>query len=129
MRARTLVVAVALLGSFPPPIRINAATIRALRAPDGGAPCEDGLSAAIRWIGQRDLSLDDAEREARSKPSVQAYVEWGMAAIGDGDGYGYGYGDGYGDGSGSGDGSGDGYGDGDGGDQNDWLKADRKSVV
>ena len=60
--------------------------------------------AALIWIGDRSLPIEDATREAQADPEVSQYVEWGLAAIG------YGYGDGSGSGYGSGDGSG--YGDG-----------------
>ncbi len=106
---------VVLLGVLPmPPAIVNADVIRGLRAPNGAAPCEGGLDAALQWIGDRSLPFDDAVAEAQKNPAVAPHVQWGLEAIGSGYGSGYGYGYGSGDGYGSGYGSGYGYGYGSG---------------
>jgi hypothetical protein len=98
---------------------VTADLIRSLRAPDGSAPCPDGLAVGLRWIGDRALPLDEALDELRrSRDAVREYAGWALTALGygSGDGSGYGFGDGSGDGSGYGfgDGFGDGSGDGSG---------------
>ena len=90
---------------------VTAELIRSLRSPDGGAPCKEGLTAALRWIGDRSLALDEALEELRrGRHAARAYVGWALVALGygygSGSGYGYGSGDGYGSGSGDGSGSG-----------------------
>ena len=107
---------------------IDADVVRGLRHPQHGKPCDTGLKKALRWIGNRTLSLPDAIDEATDIFDPED-VKWAKIALGlhctgygtgygygFGYGYGYGYGDGYTDGYGYGDGygHGDGYGYGDG---------------
>lgn len=110
---------------------VNASYILAMRSPEGEAPCKDGLDEAFAWIGDREISLDQAFEEAEE---VGLDVEWaavslrifgygtgdgaygGKGGYGNGDGgygsngHGYEAGDGYGAGYGYGDSSGNGYG-------------------
>jgi len=96
-----------------------------LRARDGSPPCPDGLRVALRWIGDRRLTLEAALAEASaaidSEHLAWALLALGVPGYGSGGGHGYGDGYGYGDGDGSGDGSSDGsgYGSGDGYSSND----------
>jgi hypothetical protein len=111
-----------LRGTFPSVssvMVIDAAAIRALRL-DGSPPCDEGLRAALKWIGDRSLPLGEAFAEAEQALGSD-WFDWACRALGlTGSGYGSGYGDGYGcgdgygDGSGYGSGYGDGYGCGDG---------------
>lgn len=108
-----------------PPSVISAEVLRGLRAPDGSRPCRNGIGRALRWIGDREIQIEQALEEAKSALSSDD-LEWGLRALGI-SGYGDGD-DGFGDGSGSGDdsgygrgsdsghgyGSGSGYGSGDG---------------
>jgi hypothetical protein len=107
-----------LFGGIPtPPAVVTADVLRSLRSPAGDTPCSQGLRAGLRWIGDRQLPLDQAIAEAREKLPAD-FVEWALAAIGYG--YGYGHSDVYGSGSSDGSGSdydhgyGYGYGSGDG---------------
>lgn len=108
-----------LLGTLPTqPEYIDAATIRALRAPDGSPPCRDGLNAGLMWIQDRRLPFAEALAEARERLD-EDWVQWAEDAILSGYGFGAGdYGSGTGHGDGGGCGTGDGYGtdagDGDG---------------
>jgi len=107
-----------------PPSVISADVLRGLRSPDGSRPCRDGIGEALRWIGDREIPIEQALEEAKSV-LTPGDLEWGLSALGvagyghgdvdgygDGYGYGYGSGSGYGYGYGSGSGSGDGYGGG-----------------
>ena len=84
---------VALLGEpLKTPELVDANMIRALRSPAGDAPCAEGLSAALRWIGDRSIPFAQALSEAREHPDVAQHVDWALQAIGCGCGYGYGSG-------------------------------------
>lgn len=120
-----------LFGSPPSPPIISAEVLRGLRAPDGSRPCRDGLGRALRWIGDREIPIEQALEEAQSV-LASSDIEWGRRALGiSGSGYDYGYGygcesgcygygsiyDDYGSGSGysyGSSGSGHGYADGSG---------------
>ena len=97
---------------------IDADVVRGLRHPQHGKPCDTGLKKALRWIGNRTLSLPDAIDEATDifdpEDVKWAKIALGLHGFGDGDGSGYGFGDGSGYGYGFGFGYGYGYGDGDG---------------
>lgn len=118
MGVRTVVVRI-LFGSppYPPPV-LSSEVLRGLRDPGGSRPCRVGLGRALRWIGDREIPIEQALEEAKSALSSDD-LEWGLRALGisgygDGDdGYGSGSGSGSGDGFDS-SGSGHGYGDGEG---------------
>lgn len=117
-----------LLGTPPAlPERVDADMIRSLRGPDGKLGCAEGVSAAIEWIGDQLLPLDEALALAKEDAGLSGWmaedVAWAEAALGvigygyvygdvygDGDSYSYGYV--YGDGDSYGDSRGYGYGDG-----------------
>src|SRR5690606_38576997 len=85
-----------LFGSPPsPPSIISAEVLRGLRAPDGSRPCRDGLGRALRWIGDREIPIEQALEEAQSVLE-SSDIEWARRALGI-SGYGYDYGDGSGD--------------------------------
>lgn len=116
-----------LFGSPPsPPPVLSAEVLRGLRAPDGSRPCRVGLDKALRWIGDREIPIEQALEEAKSALSSDD-LEWGRRALGisgygsgygsdyghgHGHGYGYGHGSGYGDGHGCGESYGSDYGSG-----------------
>lgn len=102
-----------LFGAVPevPPV-LSAEVLRGLRAPDGSSPCQDGIDRALRWIGDREIPIEQALEEAESV-LTPGDLEWGLRAFWiSGNGYGDGYGDAYDSDSGDGWGYGSGYGDG-----------------
>jgi hypothetical protein len=106
-----------ILGAPPAtPSVISAEVLRGLLAPDGRRPCRDGLRQALRWIGDREIPIEQARKEAQGV-LAPSDIAWGLRALGisgDGDGFGHGFGFGFGSGYGFGDGYGDGYCDGSG---------------
>lgn len=98
-----------LFGSPPalPPV-LSAEVLRGLRAPDGSRPCRGGLHKALRWIGDREIPIEQALEEAEGVLS-SGDLEWGRGSLGI-SGYGSGdYGCGYEEGGGEGSVFGHGY--------------------
>ena len=95
---------------------INADVIRGLRL-NGEPPCEESLTAALKWIGKRSVALTDELIAEATDELGEDLVGWALEAIGyvgNGNGSGYGYGSGLGDGYGYGSGLGYGLGYGSG---------------